>query len=168
MRKFNEILLAIEIERRLSKEEIFELYVNRVFLGHRAYGFEAARRCTTAEHRRADPGAARHAGRHSQGTLAQQSAQRSGGGQGAPQLDSRAHARPRLHRHASLRGAPGAGHRLPARGPDHPRGRLRRGNGAPPDAVERYGMSAYTAGLRVYTTLDSRLQRVARRPVSTA
>jgi penicillin-binding protein 1A len=42
MRKFNEILLAIEIERRLSKEEIFELYVNRVFLGHRAYGFEAA------------------------------------------------------------------------------------------------------------------------------
>ncbi|MFT6771482.1 MAG: penicillin-binding protein 1A, partial [Congregibacter sp.] len=42
MRKFNEMLLAIEIERRLSKEEIFELYVNRVFLGHRSYGFEAA------------------------------------------------------------------------------------------------------------------------------
>ncbi|QIB65842.1 penicillin-binding protein 1A [Kineobactrum salinum] len=42
MRKFNEILLAIQIERELSKEEIFELYFNRVFLGHRAYGFEAA------------------------------------------------------------------------------------------------------------------------------
>ncbi len=42
LRKFNEILLALEIERALSKEEIFELYVNRVFLGHRAYGFEAA------------------------------------------------------------------------------------------------------------------------------
>lgn len=42
LRKFNEILLAIEIEHALSKEEIFELYVNRVFLGHRAYGFEAA------------------------------------------------------------------------------------------------------------------------------
>jgi len=42
MRKFNEILLAIEIERALDKEEIFELYFNRVFLGHRAYGFEAA------------------------------------------------------------------------------------------------------------------------------
>ncbi|MFV8819079.1 penicillin-binding protein 1A [Haliea sp. E17] len=42
MRKFNEILLAIEIERRLSKQEILELYINRVFLGHRAYGFEAA------------------------------------------------------------------------------------------------------------------------------
>ncbi|MCB1690926.1 MAG: penicillin-binding protein 1A [Halioglobus sp.] len=42
IRKFNEILLAIEIERTLSKEEIFELYFNRIFLGHRAYGFEAA------------------------------------------------------------------------------------------------------------------------------
>ncbi|HEY6130415.1 MAG TPA: transglycosylase domain-containing protein, partial [Halioglobus sp.] len=42
MRKFNEILLAIEIERSLSKPEIFELYFNRIFLGHRAYGFEAA------------------------------------------------------------------------------------------------------------------------------
>jgi penicillin-binding protein 1A len=41
-RKFNEILLAIEIERALDKEEIFELYFNRVFLGHRAYGFQAA------------------------------------------------------------------------------------------------------------------------------
>jgi penicillin-binding protein 1A len=42
IRKFNEILLAIEIERNLSKQEIFELYFNRIFLGHRAYGFEAA------------------------------------------------------------------------------------------------------------------------------
>ena len=42
LRKFTEILLALEIEARFSKEEIFELYVNRVFLGHRAYGFEAA------------------------------------------------------------------------------------------------------------------------------
>ena len=42
MRKFNEILLAIEIVRALDKQEIFELYFNRVFLGHRAYGFQAA------------------------------------------------------------------------------------------------------------------------------
>ncbi len=42
LRKFNEILLSLQIERELSKEEIFELYFNRVFLGHRAYGFEAA------------------------------------------------------------------------------------------------------------------------------
>ncbi len=41
-RKFKEILLSLEIERTLNKQEIFELYFNQVFLGHRAYGFEAA------------------------------------------------------------------------------------------------------------------------------
>ena len=42
IRKFTEILLALEIEQRLSKEQILDLYVNRVFLGHRSYGFETA------------------------------------------------------------------------------------------------------------------------------
>ncbi len=42
MRKFNEILLALRIERELTKNEILELYVNVIFLGHRAYGIEAA------------------------------------------------------------------------------------------------------------------------------
>lgn len=41
-RKFNEILLAIQIERELSKQEILELYVNKIYLGNRAYGIEAA------------------------------------------------------------------------------------------------------------------------------
>jgi len=41
-RKFNEILLALQIERSLSKREIFELYVNKIYLGNRAYGIEAA------------------------------------------------------------------------------------------------------------------------------
>ena len=41
-RKFNEILLALQIERELPKEEILELYVNKIFLGNRAYGIEAA------------------------------------------------------------------------------------------------------------------------------
>ena len=41
-RKFNEILLAIKIERLLSKGEILELYLNRIYLGNRAYGVKAA------------------------------------------------------------------------------------------------------------------------------
>lgn len=41
-RKLREILLAIKIEHRLKKEKILELYLNKVFLGHRAYGVEAA------------------------------------------------------------------------------------------------------------------------------
>lgn len=43
-RKFTEILLALKIEQQLSKEQIFELYVNKIFWGHRAYGVEAAAR----------------------------------------------------------------------------------------------------------------------------
>jgi penicillin-binding protein 1A len=41
-RKFNEILLALKIEKELSKEKIMELYLNKIFLGHRAYGISAA------------------------------------------------------------------------------------------------------------------------------
>ncbi len=41
-RKFNEILLALEIERKLSKQQIFELYANKIFWGNRAYGVQAA------------------------------------------------------------------------------------------------------------------------------
>jgi penicillin-binding protein 1A len=41
-RKLNEILLALKIEREISKDEILELYLNKIFLGHRAYGVGAA------------------------------------------------------------------------------------------------------------------------------
>ncbi len=41
-RKANEILLALQIERELGKNEILELYVNKIYLGNRAYGIEAA------------------------------------------------------------------------------------------------------------------------------
>ncbi|MEW5838276.1 MAG: penicillin-binding protein 1A [Pseudomonadota bacterium] len=41
-RKFNEILLAIKIERELSKDQILELYLNKIYLGNRAYGIAAA------------------------------------------------------------------------------------------------------------------------------
>ena len=41
-RKINEILLALQIERELSKDEILELYVNKIYLGNRSYGIEAA------------------------------------------------------------------------------------------------------------------------------
>lgn len=41
-RKFTEILLAKRIEDSLSKQEIMTLYVNKIFLGHRAYGIGAA------------------------------------------------------------------------------------------------------------------------------
>jgi penicillin-binding protein 1A len=41
-RKIEEALLAIQIERRFTKQQIFTLYANQIFLGHGVYGFEAA------------------------------------------------------------------------------------------------------------------------------
>ncbi len=41
-RKLKEALLAIDIEKRYSKDQILTMYANQVFLGHGAYGVEAA------------------------------------------------------------------------------------------------------------------------------
>src|SRR5690606_8952713 len=43
-RKFYELLLTFKIEANLTKDQILELYINQIYLGHRAYGFEAAAR----------------------------------------------------------------------------------------------------------------------------
>lgn len=41
-RKIQEALLAIQMERKFTKQQIFTLYANQIFLGHGAYGFESA------------------------------------------------------------------------------------------------------------------------------
>jgi penicillin-binding protein 1A len=41
-RKFYEILLSLNIEKNLTKDQILEIYINQIFLGQRAYGFAAA------------------------------------------------------------------------------------------------------------------------------
>jgi penicillin-binding protein 1A len=41
-RKVNEALVAFEIERRYSKDQILTMYANEIYLGHGNYGFEAA------------------------------------------------------------------------------------------------------------------------------
>jgi penicillin-binding protein 1A len=43
-RKLKEAFLALEMERRYSKERILEMYLNQVYFGHGAYGVEAAAR----------------------------------------------------------------------------------------------------------------------------
>ena len=42
LRKINEIMLALKIEDVLTKEEILSLYLNKIYLGNRAYGIAAA------------------------------------------------------------------------------------------------------------------------------
>lgn len=41
-RKLNEVLLALKIEKELSKDRILELYLNKIYFGKRAYGVQAA------------------------------------------------------------------------------------------------------------------------------
>ena len=41
-RKIYEILLTFKLEHQLSKDQIFEIYLNQIYLGNRAYGFAAA------------------------------------------------------------------------------------------------------------------------------
>lgn len=41
-RKIYEVLLTFKLEHLLTKEKILEVYMNQIFLGHRAYGFAAA------------------------------------------------------------------------------------------------------------------------------
>ena len=49
-RKINEIFLAVEIEKDFTKDQIFELYANQVYLGHGAYGVESASRLYFGKH----------------------------------------------------------------------------------------------------------------------
>ncbi len=41
-RKIKEIILSLKIEQQFSKQEILELYLNKIFLGHRSYGIASA------------------------------------------------------------------------------------------------------------------------------
>ncbi len=40
-RKMQEMILALQIERHFTKQQIFAMYCNQIFLGHGVYGFEA-------------------------------------------------------------------------------------------------------------------------------
>lgn len=166
MRKFNEILLAIEIERRLSKEEIFELYINRVFLGHRAYGFEAASQVyygksidelSLAQHAmlagipkapsRNNPISGPEAGKDRRNWILRRM-------QSLGYIDDAAFETAAAQPVTASQH--GASIDLDAR---YAAEMARR------QMIQRFGMSAYTAGYSVYTTLNGELQQVAQNAV---
>jgi penicillin-binding protein 1A len=51
-RKLQEIFLSVQIERRFTKQQIFELYANQIYLGHGTYGFEAGSEFYFSKHAR--------------------------------------------------------------------------------------------------------------------
>ncbi|MBS1821934.1 MAG: PBP1A family penicillin-binding protein [Acidobacteria bacterium] len=49
-RKFQEVILSMQIERRFTKNQIFELYANQIYLGRGTYGFEAGAQYYFSKH----------------------------------------------------------------------------------------------------------------------
>ncbi|MGE0370351.1 MAG: penicillin-binding protein 1A [Gammaproteobacteria bacterium] len=163
LRKLSEIFLALKIDKELSKEEILELYLNKIYLGNRAYGVAAA------AHTYYGAGVANL-------SLAQIAMIA-----GLPKAPSRynpladpEHAMARrnyvLRRMRELGYIDDAGYEQAAQTPDDAK---LHGASMEVEAdylaevvraamIERYGeQAAYTAGFKIYTTLDSRLQQAA-------
>ncbi|GAB3284963.1 penicillin-binding protein 1A [Parahaliea aestuarii] len=166
LRKFNEILLAIEIERRLNKQEIFELYFNRVFLGHRAYGFEAAShvyygkaidQLSLAQHAmlagipkapsRNNPISGPDAGLERRNWIL-------GRMQQLGYIDDSA------YRSALSEPISAAHHGAQLSFAAHYAAEMAR-----QEMLDRYGIAAYNDGFQVYTTISSELQQVAQQAV---
>ena len=49
-RKIQEVMLTIQIERRFTKQQIFTMYANQIFLGHGVYGFESGAQFYFSKH----------------------------------------------------------------------------------------------------------------------
>jgi len=168
LRKVREIFLALEIERELSKQEVMELYLNKMFLGQRAYGVAAA--------------AEVYYGKTVQELTIGEIAMVAGLYQ-LPSTDNpvtsparaerrRAYVLRRLlengyvtqEQHELALAEPVATYvHTPAVELDAPYV----AEMARAEMQARYGSSAFTEGYRVTTTIDSRLQRAATRAVAT-
>ncbi len=165
-RKFNEILLALRIEKALSKQEIFELYVNKIFLGNRAYGINAAAQVYYGK---------------SIDTLSLAQWATIAGLPKAPSaynplanpkrsLERRNWILRRMHQLGNIDAATlqqalaqpeDASYHGPAVGTSAPYA----AEMVRQEMLERFGPAAYERGLRVYTTIDSQLQQAAEQAV---
>ncbi|MDA1000612.1 MAG: PBP1A family penicillin-binding protein [bacterium] len=161
-RKIREAILALEIERRFTKDEILEFYFNQIYLGSGAYGVEAAARIYFGKST-------------AQLTLAEMAL--IGGMPKAP-----ARSNPRLHPEAArqrrnlvLRRMREAGYITPSQEAAAVEESIRLVpplNSIVPEAAyftemlrkrleKRYGQALYQGGLQVHTTLDLKLQKTA-------
>ena len=168
-RKLKEIVLAVVIERELSKDEILELYLNKIFLGHRAYGVGAAAQVyygATLDELTL-PEAAMIAG------LPKAPSRTNPISNPGAAIDRRNYV---LGRMLKLGYIDAAAHSAASAAPNTAEWH---GQAVESEAshvaemvreklLEEYGEQAYTAGYRVITTLDSRLQDAATRAVQGA
>lgn len=161
-RKITEIFLALRIERELSKDEILELYLNKIYLGQRAYGVGAAAQVyygtpvqdLTLDQMAVIAGLPKAPSTSNPVTSPRRAEVRRnyvlGRMLGLGYIDEEAYdaalqapVAGRLHHAVVQVDAPYVGEM------------------ARQEMLARYGEDAYTDGLRVYTTLDSGMQRAA-------
>jgi penicillin-binding protein 1A len=165
-RKLKQALLALKLEREFSKDEILELFLNKIFLGHRAYGIGAAAQVYYGKtlDELTLPEIAMIAG------LPQAPSTTNPVSNPARALERRGYVLRRMleldfidrSQHAEAMNAPVAatlhGQRTELDAPylaEMVRSFMQ----------ERYGDEAQTAGFRVYTTLEAELQETANRAV---
>jgi penicillin-binding protein 1A len=107
-RKIKEALLAMQIEKRYTKQEIFTMYCNKMYWGHGAYGVEAASQLYFSKHVGDDRG-------HSPGQRPREPVREHESRGHAPQLRARPHGRQRLHQDDRSRGHQETADRRPRR-----------------------------------------------------
>lgn len=168
-RKLTEIALSFRIEQELSKNEIFELYLNKIFLGHRAYGVAAAAQVyygkplsalTLAE---AAMIAALPKAPSRLNPIAAPDAARARRHYVLSRMRELAFISDAEFMAADAEPLPERVHGQPAEvSAPHAAEMVRE------ELVQRFGDSAYTKGLRAYTTVDSRAQLAADEALRTA
>ncbi|MEW6646825.1 MAG: penicillin-binding protein 1A [Pseudomonadota bacterium] len=168
-RKLTEILLALKIDRELSKEEILELYLNKIFLGQRAYGVAVA--------------AQTYYGKDIHGLTLAQYAMLAGLPKAPSTMNPVSNPSAALNRRNYVLGrmlslgyisqeqydvaaASGVTASLHVMTPDAEAPYV--AEMARAWMVERYSNDAYTAGYKVYTTIDTRLQTAANKALRDA
>ena len=166
LRKINEILLALKIEKELSKQQILELYLNKIYFGNRAYGVGAAARAYYGKdlNELSVAQMAMIAGLPKAPSIYNPIAN--------PQraLARRNYALERMHALGSIDDIT---YRKALAEQDTARRHKTQPEVEAPylgemvrrEMVKRYGKTAYNAGYRVFTTIDSRLQAAANRAV---
>ena len=165
-RKFQEVMLSMQIERRFTKPQIFQLYANQIYLGHGTYGFEA--------------GAQYYFSKHVRDLTLAEAALLAGLPKGPEAYSPIRHPDKALRRRNLVLDAMlGDGKITKAQADAAKATPLGLNVEVPPNSVapyfveelrrqleKRYGAEVvHGAGLRVYTTLDLDLQRVANQAV---
>ena len=166
-RKLEETLLSIQIERTFTKQQIFTMYGNQIYLGHGVYGFEA--------------GAEFFFSKHTRELTLPEAALLAGLPKGPEEFSPTAHPERALRRRNQVLEALANDGRIPrGEAAEAEQSPLDLRLEAPPNTAAPWFVeevrreldrqlgsgAAHGAGLRVYTTLDMSLQRAANRALA--